>query len=173
MYKETISSTADNDKLSRLTACKQIASSPSPLHTHTCTRTTHTYTCTHHTRAHTTHVHTSHMHTPHTHTCTHTHTQLQSLQSHTSTVVDMIPNSNRHAQALCEHLDHILMHGYVIVSAYSQAAQKMREDLVHNLMQGSRKWGSWSSLATPTILSQKYRSKIFHVDKHTRPMRSL
>ena len=85
-------------------------------HTHTpCTHAhmhTHTHANTHMTHAHTT-THTTHTHT-HTHTHnTHTHTQLQSLQSDMSTVVDMVPSSNTHALALCEHLDHILMHGYV------------------------------------------------------------
>ena len=38
-------------------------------------------------------------------------TQLQSQYSSMSEVVDMVTNSNSHAQALCEHLDHVLLHG--------------------------------------------------------------
>ena len=42
---------------------------------------------------------------------TRVHTQLQSHYSDMSAVVDMVTSSNSHAQALCEHLDHVLLHG--------------------------------------------------------------
>ena len=39
--------------------------------------------------------------------------QLQSLQSDMSTVVDMVSSHHAPAQALCEHLDRVFMHGWV------------------------------------------------------------
>ena len=39
--------------------------------------------------------------------------QLQSLQSDMSTVVDMVSSHDAPAQALCEHLDRVFMHGWV------------------------------------------------------------